>query len=85
MAATEHKVRLFRRGVDVKRAEARVYLDPGNAARLREVLEDLARANHGGRQLDLTQWRIEVWQTARPVHVVARVQVDSAGRTEVKR
>lgn len=86
MAATPHTVRLYRRGVLARAVRTEtVYLEPKDAGRLREVLVELATKHHPGRRFDLSHWRIEVEQQARPVHIVAKVQVDASGRTEVKR
>lgn len=84
MTANLHRVRLYRKNVAIKVREADVFLDPADDARVREVLVELASA-HAGRKLDLADWRIEIEQKKAPVHVVAKAQVDSSGRTEIKR
>lgn len=83
MNARRYTVRLFER--NTKRTETELNLDPSDDARLREVLEERVKAHRGDLKCDLSQWRVEVERTSNPKYVVAKVSVDSSGRTVVKR
>lgn len=83
MSADRYTVRLFERFS--KRSETEVSLDAADDDRLREVLEERVKAHRGDLKCDLSQWRLDVERTSAPVHVVAKVSVDSSGRTVVKR
>jgi hypothetical protein len=85
VTATLHRVRLYRKtGIGRAVREVEAFLDPTDNAALHEVLIQQARI-HAGERVKLDQWRIKVEQTKRPVHVVADVTVDAAGRLQVKR
>lgn len=83
MPAKPHRVRLYRRN-SLARAvvDETIHLDPRSESRLREILVELA-TRQGGRRVDLTHWRITVETTGRLAQIVARVQVDDAGRTVI--
>ncbi len=84
MAVRQYMLRLYR-GLTRKGDEVHEYLDVGDDARLRELLIERVTTVMGTRRVRLDQgW--ELWVLGpggSPRH--ARVSVDSAGRTVVKR
>lgn len=80
--AKRYTLRLYRHGM--LQAERQENFDHRDDRRLRELLEALVKAKRGTLNLDLSQWRMEVWDvTGGPRY--ARVSVDESGRTVVKR
>jgi hypothetical protein len=73
------------RGVS-KQGQALEYLDVKDDARLRELLEAMAEKHHrAASRLNLAEWRLDVYATGMFRNREARVTVDKAGRTVVKR
>jgi hypothetical protein len=84
MAANRCKLWLYQHGMR-KGQEAETNLDPRDDSRLRELLEERVRAVAGTLRLDLSAgWELHVrGPSGGTLH--ARVSVDKAGRTVVKR
>jgi hypothetical protein len=96
MAVQRYRLRIFRDGSKAKVLregekvhETTDYLDPSSDSRLRDLLVALAEESH---KVDpfgtfkLEKWRLDVYPE-HPGHMkrVARVTIDSAGRTVVER